>query len=418
MTTLTASVPPLLLITVDRLPAGLVSPLGCGWIAMPALNSLAARGVVLDRVVATTDDPAQVLAAFAGDGIGIHPGAWPLLLAATECGLSPIVVTDAAWLAAALAPERAAEPHAITICTVPISASTRVAEDEAGTNLGRLFTTAADQVASGAHQFVWVHAESLGTSWDAPEEFRNAYIDPDDPPPPSGASVPDLAVDAATDPDVIVGLRHVMAGQLSLLDHCLGHLLGSIRGAEGPDWTIIVAGVRGLGLGLHGRLGCGPLPPFSELIHLPVVLADHRGRMAAQRFGGLVTPADLGVTLLAGLDRAFSDSADPRSGRSLLPLLDEWQGPDRDRVICTAARGVAVVTPAWHLVAASTAGLIDAPAPSPALYAKPDDFFECSDVADRCFSVAEELAALAAQVSEKPEDAWTTPLSDAAVRGI
>ena len=405
MTIREAAPSPLLLVTIDRLPLGLLPPYGCSWVAMPVLNGLAGSGVVLDRVITTTDNPHDVLAALAGAPACGAEGPWPLLAAAAALGLSPTLITDDSRLAATVPPPFAP-------CYVPLIPTASVAADPTATNLGRLFAAAADRLATGDHRLVWCHAGSLGQIWDAPEEFRAAYLDTDDPPPPPGAAVPDLVVDATTDPDLIVGLRHVLAGQLTLLDHCLGGLLDAVPETDGQPWTILVAGIRGLGLGLHGRLGCGPLPPYGELIHVPAVLVDPEGRMAAQRTAGLVTPADIGATLLQWIGRTEADGDDPRSGRSLEPLLESWREPSRDRVICTAAHGTAVVTPAWHLV------MVGADGESPKLYAKPDDFFELNDVADRCPVVAEELASLASLATAAAHEAWTTPFSESAIRGV
>jgi len=236
----------------------------------------------------------------------------------------------------------------VTVRHVPAVAATMPADAAAETSLARLFATAADAVASPgpvAPRLLWCHATSLGTVWDAPLLYRERYVDPEDPPPPAGAALPAFAVDAATDPDLVMGVRQVMAGQLTLLDECLGRLVAAV-GEREPAWTILVAGVRGLPLGLHGRVGTAPLLPYGELVQLPAVLVDHRGRMAAQRYGGLLIAADLGATLgelIPGPSTTAESlpACDPRQGRSLTPLLDRWQGPDRDRVICTTATGTA-----------------------------------------------------------------------------
>ncbi|MFM1903616.1 MAG: hypothetical protein RLZZ440_1516 [Planctomycetota bacterium] len=405
---MTTAASPLLIVTVDRLPAWLLPPWGCTWSSMPTLTSLAARGVVFDRCLATSDDPAATLTVLGGGGPAVTgPGGWPLLAAACEAGLAPVFITDDPDLAAGADNG----PTGPTIVHVPMRPAETAAADEAATNLGRLFAAAAERLASSAHRLVWCHAASLGETWDMPAEYREAYLDPDDPPPPAGTRVPNLMIDAQTDPDLIVAVRHVFAGQLTLLDHCLGRLVEGIPHG-GRGWAILVAGVRGLGLGLHGRLGPGPMPPFGELIHLPAIVVDPAGRMAAQRVGGLITPADLAATLLEAAGRPAPQSADPRLGRSLMPLLHDWTWPGRDRVICSAVDGTAVATAAWLLVSPSAAGSASA---IPRLFAKPDDFFELSDVADRCPAVAEELSALAAT---DPDDAWTRPLSPLAAEGV
>jgi len=173
-----------------------------------------------------------------------------------------------------------------------------------------------------------------------------------------------------------------------------------------------VAGVRGLGLGLHGRVGGGGLAPCGELVHVPAILADAEGRMAAQRYGGLVAPADLGATLggLAGRPPDAPAADAPWQGRSLAGLLDDWSFEPRDRVVVAAAHGVAIVTPAWHLVAETGV--------APRLFHKPDDYFELCDVADRCPAVVEELVPLAREVAAGDRRrGWLAPLA-AAARGL
>jgi hypothetical protein len=402
---MTDSLPPpagLLIVTIDRLPAWILPAFGCTWASTPCLDGLAGRGLVLDRVIAESDDPHDTLGALAGRGPGDRD-AWPLLAAAAGRNWSPALVTDDESLATRM-------PPGVTVRCVPAAATPRIAATAAETNLGRLFAAATEFAATAGHRLLWLHATSLGRAWDAPDEFRSAYLDPDDPPPPTGAEVPQVQVTAETDPDLVAVLRQVFAGQLTLLDHCLASLVAAVAAdTPGTRWTVLMAGVRGMPLGLHGTIGPLPVAPSGELVHLPVLLIDHEGRMAAQRYGGLLLPADVGRTLLELVGDSGPAPDDPRVGRSLVPLLDEWRFTPRDRVLTVAHQGSAITTPAWQLVLA-TAG-------QPAIFAKPDDYFELCDVADRCPDVAEELAAVARQATLDPLAAWTAALSaDATVR--
>jgi hypothetical protein len=371
--------PRLLVVTIDRLPAWILPAYGSTWVSTPALDALAARGVTFDRLIATGDDDLATLR--------------DLGLAA--CAAEATVVTDA--------PHVAAAAGGGDVRLVAAERAGAVAVDPACTNLSRLMAAAGAALAADRHPLVWVHAVSLGVAWDAPAEFREAYADPEDPPPYAGVDVPEMPVDADTDPDLVVGIRQAFAGQVTHLDACLGPLLEAAEGRQ-----VLVAGVRGLGLGLHGRVGTGPLAPFGELVHLPAILADAQGRMSAQRYGGLVVPSDLGATLAGprGLPAATAAHA-PAAGRSLAGLFAAWSMPARDRVVVAATHGAALVTPAWHLVA-------EAGRP-PRLYPKPDDYFELCDVADRCPAVVEELGPLAeAAVAGDVGPGWETPLSAAA----
>ena len=384
--------PSLLVVTIDRLPAWILPAYGATWVGMPALDALAGRGVVLDRVIATGDETQPLLR----DLLGAEDGRPGVVQAAAR---EAVVVTDDRAIAAS------GLAGAATVRLVEAVAKADVEADAEDTNLARLFTAAAEAVAAGGHRLVWCHAGSLGVAWDAPAEFRDAYVDPEDPPPPAGAAVPDFAVAADTDPDRIMGIRQAFAGQLTLLDRCLGLLLDSLPAADAAGWTVLFAGVRGLPLGLHGRVGCGPLPPYGELVHVPALLVDARGRMAAQRYGGLVTPADLGATLAELMQGGSAPAAggEPWRGRSLAGLFAAWSSTPRDRVIVATAGGGAIVTLAWHLVTGPD---------GPRLFHKPDDFFEVCDVANRCGAVAEELqAVLEAARAGDGQRGWLEPLS-------
>ena len=122
-------------------------------------------------------------------------------------------------------------------------------------------------------------------------------------------------------------------------------------------------------------------------------------------------PADLGATLqnLIGATRQGSS----QMGRSLTTLLESSDVPARDRVVVMAQDGAALITPGWHL-------LLERPeAAQPArLFVKPDDFFELSDVANRCPGIAEEMqAALQSAWQGDVERVWQMPLSPEAIGG-
>lgn len=396
--------PRLLLVTVDRLPAWIVPAWGATWVSAPALDALAGRGVVFDRLIAPSLDPGQTLDALGG----------ALVIAAARAGLRPTLVTDDAAFAARWAAE--GEGVALSVTVVPALVPRRSARRAEETNLGRLFAAARGLLAGGEESIVWVHAGSLGLAWDAPESFREPYLDPDDPPPPEGVAVPSLRIDADTDPDLVMGHRQRLAAQVSLLDRCLGELVASLPAPplSAEAWTICFAGVRGMPLGLHGLVG---LPggdaaemPFGESLHLPALVVDGRGRMAGQRYPGLVMPADVGETLreIVGLPARLPATAE-EPARPMSDLLDTWTHDDRDRVIGVVPGGMAVVTTHWFYLEED---VTDAEARR-RLHAKPDDFFEVADVSSRCPEVMATLREIAAATRVGDRRAWTAPLGPA-----
>ena len=396
--------PRLLLVTVDRLPAWIVPAWGATWVSAPALDALAGRGVVFDRLIAPSLDPGQTLDALGG----------ALVTAAARAGLRPTLVTDDAAFAARWAAE--GDGVALSVTVVPAVVPRRSARRAEETNLGRLFAAARGLLAGGEESIVWVHAGSLGLAWDAPESFREPYLDPDDPPPPEGVAVPSLRIDADTDPDLVMGHRQRLAAQVSLLDRFLGELVAALSAPplSAEAWTLCFAGVRGMPLGLHGLVG---LPggdaaemPFGESLHLPALVVDGRGRMAGQRYPGLVMPADVGETLreIVGLPARLPATAE-EPARPMSDLLDTWTHDDRDRVIGVVPGGMAVVTTHWFYLEEDGS---DAEARR-RLHAKPDDFFEVADVSSRCPEVMATLREIAAAARVGDRRAWTAPLGPA-----
>ena len=64
--------------------------------------------------------------------------------------------------------------------------------------------------------------------WDAPLALRQQFADEDDPEPPEFVEPPDRVLPDDFDPDELLGITHAYAGQVALVDLCLGMLLDAI----------------------------------------------------------------------------------------------------------------------------------------------------------------------------------------------
>ena len=370
----------LAVVTFDWLPAWMLTSWGTTWLATPAFDALAARGVVFDAMMAPGDDLAATLRAVVGPACE-RLGGLP--------SLASLLVTDT--------PAVARGPlgrHFRDVVEEPAEPAGRCAEEEGDTALGELFAAVAEAVPAVADEpcWLWCHAGSLGVAWDAPLEFRDSLVGEDDPEPPRSAAIPSCVVAADDDPDRILGIRQAFAGQLMLADRMLGFLLEILDGLGGEPWTVVVAGLRGMPMGLHGDLGLSsagsrPLLPYGDLVQMPVIVADARGRMAGQRYGGLLAAEDLGAFCAESL--AVHDASSPPS--PLAGLLARWACTPREQVVSTTARGVSLATKEWRMVVERPASGGDGGAGRLRLFAKPDDFFEQCDVADRCGVVVDDL---------------------------
>jgi arylsulfatase A-like enzyme len=212
------------------------------------------------------------------------------------------------------------------------------------------------------------------------------------------------------DPDELLGITQAYAGQVSMLDTCVGALLDFFYGLPISSETLLsLTSARGFPLGEHLRVGPCDGALFGEALHVPWMVQLPDGAGAAMRSPALLEPSDLWATLLDwwAVARPQSPTAD-----SVLPLIRQEAFSLRDR-LCMAGRNGqrAIRTPAWHL----RANL------DPELFAKPDDRWEINNVASRCQDVVEnlfdalteyELALPAGRIAELP------PLGDVLLKGL
>ncbi len=375
-------------LVLDCLHTGFLGPYGNTWIHTPAWNRLAAEAFTFD--CATTDSPQVDVAcrsfwkfthALAADA----PEQASLPARVREAGFTPVLMTDDPRVAT----HRLAGDFE-DIVTIERPASMPVAEQLDETHFASCFAQLVDWLEDAPEKyFLWCHLSGLGTVWDAPLEYREAYADVDDPEPYCGAEPPERVLPADYDPDELLGIVHAYAGQISLLDICLGGLLNWLDDCPA---LLAVAGARGFPLGEHGRVGLCNSPLYGELVHVPMLLRTPDGYAAAARSQALVQPADLSATLveLAGLHapaEAF--------GRSLLPVLRGERERVRDGVLLAGPGSEqAVRTPAWYFRAVEP----------PELFVKPDDRWEANNVANRCREIVELFATTLAKATQATQD--------------
>ena len=365
----------LICVVVEGLHAGMVGAYGNSWIRTAALDALACESFLFDQAFIESPLLEQTYRAY---WHGLHTAdrrtledderSLPRLL--TDGGMHTALLTDSSEVAGLLPAAEFAEQLLIES---PENAHS--ADDIAETGLARLFGAATEWLRAPREPFcLWVHARGMAGPWDAPLEMRNRFADEDDPQPPPLVEVPDHWLPDDFDPDESLGIKHAYAGQMALLDLCLGAFLDEFDAsplAENTQLTFI--STAGYPLGDHRRIGPCDDALYNELTQLVWMMRFPDGLGKLSRTQALVQPSDLPATLLEWLelDRArFAGTG----ASSLLSLIRGEVESLRDRLLMVGRHDRALRTPAWHLRQPLTG--------APELYSKPADRWEASEVAN------------------------------------
>jgi len=399
-------------LVIDRLQSGFLGAYGNTWIETPAFDRLAAESFVFDQMLIDSPHLGPLYRSYWQGWHALAPAVenrptLPAML--REVGVNCTLLTD----------DRRVIEHPLAIdfddC-IPIDPPWQSQMAAAGayeeTHLARCFLQIIDWVQTAKRPFfLWCHLGSLGTTWDAPPECRESYWDESDPPLLTTADVPDQMLKVGFNPDELLVYTQAYAGQIALLDTCLGGFLEVLDEHPAAHKTLLaITASRGFPMGEHLRLGPCDESLHGELVHVPLFMRfpDHLG--AAARSQALVEPADLWATLL-DYWRIAGTPPSP-TGVSLLPLVREEPVTTRDRlVVAGTGQERAIRTPAWYLRKADP----------PELYTKPDDLWEVNNVSVRCQEVVEHLLDAADQFEQaiySGKVADLPPLSDVLIEGL
>lgn len=385
----------LLVVAVDRLHAGFLGCYGNAWIATPHVNHLAAEAFLLDQAFVDQPELGSLCPSWwTGTHVLERPrlgGPPSLAMRLKQAGLATTCLTDEPVVAGHSLASDFDEVIRVGLAAREAENSELAGEAEE-TQAARLFASAAQFLQTAREPFfLWLHSRGMEGPWDAPYSFREQYADEDEAPPPTWTAPPRRFVSENDDPDFLWGVCQAYAGQVSLVDECLGALRELLEEEQLLDDTLLVLlGARGFPLGRNGRLGDVDQALFGELVQVPCLLRFPDRIGTAARSSSLVQPCDLAATLLdvTGLAPPASDFA-----RSLLPLVRDEVFTLRDRIALIGPPGErALRTPAWYL-RLPVADDESAEHPPAELYAKPDDRWEVNDVAGRCPETVSSLEA-------------------------
>jgi arylsulfatase A-like enzyme len=382
-----------LVIVAGGLHLGYVGCYGNDWVSTPALDRLAAEGVVFDQHYA--DCPS----------VGGARRAWRTGrydLPGSEHESPPLWEREHDLLA--LLNEQAITTHLVVDPSQAVPAEFTAGWDHVtlvppastpGTPLHRSLEAAAQlraRYASLDQWLLWIELPTLLPPWELPREVLDQFFlqaQGDD----EGESTDNASRPLSPLRDPIVGLlpptdettfrrlQYTYGAAVAYLDSGLERFFDELRREDWIDDVLVLFTTdRGLALGEHGVVGEHRPWLHDELIHLPLIARLPRAAEAGRRIPTLSQSVDIMPTLLDAFGLPIPASV---HGHRLRPLIRGEVNEIRAYACAGLRIGEAVEwalrTPQWGFLLPLRPLPEESPR-SPQLYVKPDDRWEVNNV--------------------------------------
>ena len=206
---------------------------------------------------------------------------------------------------------------------------------DADTYVGQVMRQAADWLEAytlDAPFYMWVDCFDPHEPWDPPQDYARRYD-------PSFDSLDGLVPPGLTSQMTEAQVRNTLtayAGEVTLVDRWVGHLLDTLERTGKLDDTLIVfTSDHGCMLGEQGEMHKGVTRLRNQCTRLPLFIRHPKGEGAGQRVRGFVQhtdmlPTALGIMGLPQHERML--------GRNVWPSLTPVPSPTRSQA--SAGRGV------------------------------------------------------------------------------
>jgi arylsulfatase A-like enzyme len=381
-----------LVIVASGLPAGHVGCYGNEWLPTPALDRLAAEGIVFDCHYA--DHPSRAGADWAWrtgcyslpqkNGAG-NPSAPDVFALFSKSGVATRLITDRT-----LGPEQQAGWEKVR----------RLGPEAEESAVAQILLSAAEEtlaeLAAHKHWLCKIDLSFLRPPFEVPERFRSAFLAAE-PTPLESAEDEDaeLPVEGSNQESAEEGAILARTQELGMavgyFDSCLADVYDQLESLELLDQLVLIL-TSDSGQPLEPTGLESPLALVREEgSHIPLLLRLPAEAETGQRVAALTQPIDLLPTLL----ETFGIPAPPMHGHSLWPLIRRERLSIRDYACSGIGRNASAAwclrTPEWSFLRA----LLPAAEPMPPqLYVKPDDRWEVNDVRQHHLDLAEHLEQL------------------------
>ncbi|MBM4050574.1 MAG: hypothetical protein FJ279_36220 [Planctomycetes bacterium] len=192
--------------------------------------------------------------------------------------------------------------------------------------------------------FLYVDSFDPHEPWDPPEEYAQRYS-------PTYRGVAGAMPPGLTKPLTPQQVEHVKAayaGEVTMTDRWIGHLLDTLRDLKRLDDTIIVfTSDHGCMMGEQGELHKGADRLRNQVTQVPLIIRHPKRQAAGNRVSGFVQHQDIMPTALNLLGAKIPGRV---QGEDLWPMALDQRQSARERIVTAFGRFASVRTRKWNYV--------------------------------------------------------------------
>ena len=379
-----------IVLVLDHLSAKYLGPYGNTWIPTPGFNQLGTCSLLVESMIASSTNIAEIYASFlqGQHPVVTGPSQNSLLNQLTEKGATSTLISSSVELTQLPCCDAFTQQ-----VLVPLTDHVKSADNIESTMMAGFFgevlnwletTEAADQ-----EDLLWVHADSLGTCWDAPVDLREMFRGDEDPEASTVTAPPLAHHPRPLDPDEQLQVSHAYAAQVCVTDTCLAALFSTLedysRKPSSEPILLIVTAARAMPLGQHGTVGYQQAALYSEQLHVPMFASifANASPVTSSRSQRMLQSESIYHTLVDWFGCVHADDAAlPESQQSFLPLIvdDNSVGiADLTKAMAISktdqSNEIAITTAAWFAKVVADQVM--------ELYVKPDDRWEINEIVDK-----------------------------------
>ncbi len=271
-------------------------------------------------------------------------------------------------------------------------------QSDADTSVAKVMSAAADWVDSYTLDkpfFLCVDCFDPHEPWDPPTEYAEVYYA--DYAGLAGIAPPGLTAEVSE--EELRCIKAAYAGEVTLVDAWVGHLLATLADNDLIEDTIIVfTADHGTMLGERGELHKGESRLRHQCTRVPLLIRHPDGELAGEEIEGFVQhhdilPTALGIMGLDAPERAL--------GKNVWPMATGEEQPERDSIFIGWSRYCSVRTREWNLIIPMWEEFLGDEEPVRELYDLQADPEELDNVIEEHPAVARELAELAQEYIER-----------------